>query len=294
MSDLLVAAKEGDIKALEALMNKSFNPKGILVRVTNSGPLLKITLQGTEQVNHSMSALIKKGLRSIQPKGFSTVFLKAETQSSETLWSEQWKLAIEDTKKEHLNQEVEIRTRFQDALEAGYENLKDDSEAQKSFQRAVQQLEGDEVLEEFIFFLKFSAIRLLGGDQEKLFGVALATDKRIVEFTSNPSSGFDLEIIPYSNISSIEYKEGVFTDEIEFFTSGNSLKINKIVKGNTKAFFDFINQKIRDGSNKNKSQTDVTREDFFVKLEKLLKLRDQGIITPEEYETKKQEWLKNL
>jgi len=135
---------------------------------------------------------------------------------------------------------------------------------------------------------------MFSGNQEQLFGVALGTNKRIIEFISNPASGFDLEIIPYAKISSIEFKEGVFTDEIKFFTSGNSLKIEKIVKGNTKPFFDFVQRKIESYISKLNNGSQINGNDLFEKLEKLVQLRDKGIISTQEFESKKQEWLESL
>ena len=94
MSDpLKAAARAGDPKALEALMNKSFGSKGITVRVTNSGSLLRVLLQGTEAPDRALLPLIQKGLGSIKPAGFEKVVVSARAIGKGDVWAETWQLA---------------------------------------------------------------------------------------------------------------------------------------------------------------------------------------------------------
>lgn len=93
MTDSLkAAAKAGDIKALEALMNKSFEPEGITVRVTNSGPLLKVLLRAKELPDPKTAVLVKQGLQSIQPTGFETASIVARAIGKKTAWTDEWSL----------------------------------------------------------------------------------------------------------------------------------------------------------------------------------------------------------
>ncbi|MEM6254643.1 MAG: hypothetical protein AAF821_17150 [Cyanobacteria bacterium P01_D01_bin.156] len=93
MSSFLQAAKDGDIKALETMMNKSFHPKGVNVRVSNTGSILKVILSTSEgaEPDRKIAKLIRNGLRKINPQGFKAVFVKAQS-AKQTLWSAQWKL----------------------------------------------------------------------------------------------------------------------------------------------------------------------------------------------------------
>ena len=96
MTDSLrTAAKAGDIKALEALMNKSFKLKGITVRVTNSGSLLRIVVHGKEAPDKALLPTIKKGLASICPKGFEQVIVTARVIEEADAWSQKWDLPKE-------------------------------------------------------------------------------------------------------------------------------------------------------------------------------------------------------
>ena len=79
MTDSLkLAARAGDTKAIEALMNKAFASKGVTVRVTNSGSLLKILLRDAHIPKEQLSEALKRGLISIKPQGFDKVAIKAE------------------------------------------------------------------------------------------------------------------------------------------------------------------------------------------------------------------------
>ena len=93
MTDSLkAAAKAGDIKALEALMNRSFESKGVTVRVTNSGALLKVVVRGKDAPDKALLPTIQKGLASISPKGFDQVIVTARAIGNADAWSQQWDL----------------------------------------------------------------------------------------------------------------------------------------------------------------------------------------------------------
>ena len=93
MSDTLkAAARAGDPKALEALMNKSFGSRGITVRVTNSGSLLRVLLRGKTAPDKGLLTMIRQGLGSIKPTGFDKVIVTSRAIGSGDAWSEQWEL----------------------------------------------------------------------------------------------------------------------------------------------------------------------------------------------------------
>lgn len=93
MTDSLkAAAKAGDIKSLEVLMNKSFEPKGITVCVTNSGTVLKVLLRSKEPPDPKTAVLVKQGLQSIQPTGFETALIVARAIGKKNAWTDEWNL----------------------------------------------------------------------------------------------------------------------------------------------------------------------------------------------------------
>lgn len=84
------SARNGDIKALEALMNKSFAAQNVTVRVTHSGKKLKVRVSGTEPPTKVLAAKIKKGINTISPKGFTEFFVQAETVGRGLAWKDSW------------------------------------------------------------------------------------------------------------------------------------------------------------------------------------------------------------
>ncbi|WP_155523821.1 ankyrin repeat domain-containing protein [Nodosilinea nodulosa] len=93
MTDSLkAAAKAGDIKALEGLMNKSFESKGVTVRVTSSGSLLKVVVRGKEAPDKALLPTIQRGLASINPSGFDQVVVTARAIGKADAWSQRWDL----------------------------------------------------------------------------------------------------------------------------------------------------------------------------------------------------------
>lgn len=101
MSEVLKAAKDGDIKALEVLMNKSFNPKGVTVRITKTGSILKVTLSAAAGPDQRLANLIKTGLHKIKPQGFEKVFVTARTTNPiSTVWTTQWKMIVSEGKEQ--------------------------------------------------------------------------------------------------------------------------------------------------------------------------------------------------
>ncbi len=191
--------------------------------------------------------------------------------------------------------DIKLNKRLQEIINTKYEHLKGDENSANLLLKALEHVDEGETVEEFVFFTRISAARILRDKQDQKFMcVALATNKRVIEFSLNPGSGFDIESIDYTRIASTNYKEGIFFDEIQLHSSGNSLAIQKIIRGNTSEFYRFIKQKIDSTSESLQSQSNNPKANVFSDLEKLSELKDKGIITSAEFEEKKHEWLKNL
>ncbi len=60
-------------------------------------------------------------------------------------------------------------------------------------------------------------------------GIFLTTDDRLV-FFAKKLIGYELEVFPYSNISSIEVGKGIMGHTISFFASGNKVKMKWIIR----------------------------------------------------------------
>lgn len=141
--------------------------------------------------------------------------------------------------------------------------------------------------------------KLMGSNTVRT-GIFLATDRRLV-FYAKKLGGYDFESFPYTNISSFEQAKGMMGHSLRFFASGNTVSMKWINDGS--AFGKFA--KLVTGRTVNKPKAvpqtlppppepQSSRDDAFEALKKLGKLRDAGMVTPEEFEAKKAELLARI
>lgn len=93
MPDFMQLAKDGNIGAIEVLMNKSFGSQGVVVRVDKSDSTLKITLKSPSDSgpDQKLAERVKAGLGKVKPKGFAGAVIEGRTIKSDKLvWSTQW------------------------------------------------------------------------------------------------------------------------------------------------------------------------------------------------------------
>jgi hypothetical protein len=114
-------------------------------------------------------------------------------------------------------------------------------------------------------------------------GAFFATNKRLV-FFAKKLTGFDIEVFPYSSISSIEMSKGLMGHKMSFFASGNKVSMKWIQKGDIKELVSFIREKLG-----HKEQVHV--DDSVSKLERLASMKEKGLITDEEFQSEKKKIL---
>lgn len=129
---------------------------------------------------------------------------------------------------------------------------------------------------------------ILGSDSVRN-GILIATNKRLV-FYAKKLMGYELEDFPLSNISSIESGKNMMGHNISFFASGNKVKMKWINDGKIKKFVEYVRSEIGKDSSSNNSK----EESIPDQIEKLSKLKDQGILTDDEFQTKKEDLLSRL
>lgn len=149
-------------------------------------------------------------------------------------------------------------------------------------------LDPDEVIQATAFGAYETTI--LGGDSVRN-GVLAATNKRLVLFAKK-LTGYDMEVFPYSNISSLKMSEGLMGHHIKFFTSGNKSSVKWIRdKAAAQQLASLVKQRIDGGGEAVRDTQGPGNHNLFEDIEKLALLRDKGIITESEFEIKKQEIL---
>jgi hypothetical protein len=118
-------------------------------------------------------------------------------------------------------------------------------------------------------------------------GVLVATNKRLI-FVDKGIGKLRVEDFPYDKISSIQYETGWMSGTITIFASGNKAEIKNVVKDSCKGFADYVRARISPVSESVQTKAAPTAgTDLVDQLERLGKLKDQGILTEEEFTAQK-------
>ena len=129
--------------------------------------------------------------------------------------------------------------------------------------------------------------KILGSDSIRN-GVFVATNKRVI-FFAKKMFGFDMETFPLSKVSAIEFSKNLFGKSINLTMSGNSAKMKWINKGEPEALVNYVRENMGETAS-----TTTSSEDIPSQISKLAELKDQGVLTEEEFSLKKTELLSKM
>lgn len=121
-------------------------------------------------------------------------------------------------------------------------------------------------------------------------GILVSTNRRLVFVDKGLLYGLKVEDFPLDKITTIQYETGFLLGEIKIHTSGNIAKIDNVEKATARAFAEFVRNKL--SQSKEATATIINNQpDVYDQLEKLAKLKEQGILTQEEFDTQKKKLL---
>lgn len=126
-------------------------------------------------------------------------------------------------------------------------------------------------------------------------GLLVATNKRLI-FIDKGIFSLKVEDFPYDKITSIQYTTGLLMGGIEIYASGNKAEIKNVPKDQVRTFAEYVRARItapKPPATQSAAQT-KQQDDILAQIEKLGKLKEQGIITEEEFVAKKKEILAKL
>ncbi|MDN3309339.1 PH domain-containing protein [Microbacterium oryzae] len=164
---------------------------------------------------------------------------------------------------------------------------------EKLIEQAQAHLDEGETVDWSVFGL-YEAMRL--GNKVARNGVLIATDRRVL-FYAKRLGGYDLESFPYRNISSFESGKSLTGSNVTFFASGNQVRVKMIQPdGAVTKLVELVRQRMSAPAAPvgTAPGTSGGTEDVIAQIEQLGKLRDAGVLTEEEFATKKAEMLGRL
>ena len=159
----------------------------------------------------------------------------------------------------------------------------------KSLELVKEHLESTETVKASVFGMYEG--KLMGNDISRN-GIFVATEKRVV-FFAKKLLGYDLETFPFRNISSVEQSKGLMGHKITIHASGNNANMKWIQQGDVPQFIQFINQNIGQSAQAIPQVVNV-ETDIPSQIKKLAELKDQGILTEDEFTSKKSELLAKM
>lgn len=137
-------------------------------------------------------------------------------------------------------------------------------------------------------------VKIMGNDSVRA-GIFLCTDRRLV-FYAKKMGGYDLESFPYGNISSFEQSKNMMGHSFSFFATGNRVHMKWIKSGEELAAFVNV-AKSRMGHSlvaATVASSAPAAPSIMDQIQQLGSLREAGILTDEEFTSKKSELLGRL
>ena len=128
------------------------------------------------------------------------------------------------------------------------------------------------------------------GQDTKNSGIFAATQTRAILF-GKKMFGYDMESFPLTKITAIEMSKGMIGKKINLKMSGNTAKMTMISQGDPDAFVAYIRENMGE---KAAAPAALAADDIPTQIQKLASLKDAGILTEEEFSTKKAELLAKM
>jgi hypothetical protein len=114
------------------------------------------------------------------------------------------------------------------------------------------------------------------------------TDKRVLFIDKGLIYGLNQMELPLSQIRSISHKTGIIFGKIEVSTGGGTKIIDNIEKSDVKKIAQIISDLINKPKEINTAQAQVkSNDDVVSRLERLAALKNQGILTEDEFREQK-------
>lgn len=174
------------------------------------------------------------------------------------------------------------------------EHIENNKRLRKRLGKAEQVLlEGEEILDGATGVIRVQRM----GQTTARNGVVIATDRRVILFTSK-MGGYDVQDFAYGLLTSVDHKKGMAFGDLHLNAAGDHAHVKQIPKADIERLAQSIRDRMAMTHRPDAQQTAAVpaqptpaQSDPHEELRKLAALRDEGIITGEDFEAKKRQLL---
>lgn len=163
----------------------------------------------------------------------------------------------------------------------------------KEIEKAKHVLSGDEIILDVTTGL--GKVRRMGKDSSRN-GALIVTDRRVIFFTKK-LGGYEMSDHVYSMLTTVDYKKGIITGNMNLKASGDHYQISMIPKADVERVAQCIRSQmgaITSQSTSNSSSSLSPDNRIPEQIKKLSLLHEQGILTDDEFLCKKAELLARM
>jgi hypothetical protein len=126
-------------------------------------------------------------------------------------------------------------------------------------------------------------------------GIVLVTDRRVVLFTKK-LGGYDMQDFAFGLLSSVDHKKGLMYGELDLAAAGDRNHVKQMPKDDVERIARLIRDKMAAAHQGGQagaasSAPAPAQAGPATEIRNLAALRDEGLITPEEFEAKKKQLL---
>lgn len=133
---------------------------------------------------------------------------------------------------------------------------------------------------------------IIQGTYDNGQGILVSTNRRLVFIDKGLIYGLKVEDFPLDKITSIQYETGLILGKVNIHTSGNIATIDNVEKASSRKFAEFVRDKL---SQPNEINSNINSQlNVLDQLEKLAKLKENGILSEEEFNDQKKKFLEKI
>lgn len=131
------------------------------------------------------------------------------------------------------------------------------------------------------------------GQETSRNGGLLVTDRRVIFFTKK-LGGYEMSDHVYGLLTSVDYKKGMMTGNINLSASGDHYHISMVPKEDVERVAQCIRSQMAQVQTHQSQPATPMGPSIVEQIHQLAQLRDQGILTDTEFEAKKTELLARM